>query len=91
MSDVIPGGWTGFNFTIPPEAQKVFDAALHGFSGVDYTPIAVASQVVAGSNYCFLCKAKAVYPNAPEFVAKVYIYQPLQGAPHITHIERVQP
>jgi hypothetical protein len=39
---------------------------------------------VAGTNYCFLCEATVVYPGATPYAAKVYIYQPLQGAPHIT-------
>ena len=91
MSTPVPGGWTHFNFNISHEARKVFETALHGFVGVGYKPLAVATQVVAGTNYCFLCEATVVYPGATPYAAKVYIYQPLQGAPHITQIVQDMP
>jgi hypothetical protein len=86
--------YTDWNFTISPEAQKVFNEALKGFVGANYTPLAFASQIVAGINYCFLCKAKGAYPNAPEKAVKLYIFEPLPmpGAhPHITEIVDVKP
>ena len=91
MAEQLAGGWSEWSFTITPDAAKVFEEALKGFSGVDYTPLAFATQVVSGMNYCFLCKGKVVYPDAPEFPAKVYIYQPLKGAPHITEIKKINP
>jgi hypothetical protein len=91
MTTQMPGGWTDWSFTITPEAKKVFDEALKGFVGVAYTPLAFATQVVAGMNYCFLCKGKVVYPDAPDLAAKVYIYQPLSGAPHLSEIKKVTP
>jgi hypothetical protein len=91
----IPGGWTDWNFAISKEAQQVFDAAVKGLLGVQYTPLAFATQVVAGTNYCFLSKAKVVHPIAPERVVKLYIFQPLPTAPetkpHITEIVEVKP
>lgn len=87
----IVGGWTGFNFHISPEALKVFETALHGFVGVHFKPLAAATQVVAGTNYCFLCEAAPVYPRATHYAAKVYIYQPLEGHPHITQIIKDTP
>jgi len=91
MSSPVPGGWSDWNFAISKEAQNVFDTALKGHVGVQYTPLAFATQVVAGTNYCFLCKAKVVYPNAPDQVKKLYIFQPLDGPPHITEIIDVKP
>ncbi|CCI09267.1 hypothetical protein [Microcystis aeruginosa] len=85
------GEWTAFSFSITESAKNVFDAALKGFVGVGYTPLAFATQVVAGMNYCFLCKGKVVYPNAPDLVVLVYIYKPPQGAPHITKISQINP
>ncbi len=83
------GGWSPLHFTITTEETSVFNEALEGFCGVSYTPLAVATQVVAGINYCFLCKAVIVYPGASETLAKVYIYQPLDGKAHITEIIRI--
>jgi len=82
----MPGGWTKFSFTLTDKAKKVFLQALKGFVGVDYTPLAFATQVVAGTNWCFLAKGLVVYPGGPELAALIYIYEPLDGTPHITQI-----
>ncbi len=93
MSDVVLGGWTNFNFELTPEAKAAFAAATEGFVGQRFTPLAFATQVVAGLNYSFLCKAQLVVPNAPTRATKVHVYQPLpgQGAPHITQIIDIAP
>lgn len=85
------GGWTNFNFNISSAQSEIFKKALAGLLGVGYTPLAVATQVVAGTNYCFLSKATVVVPDAPESAAKVYIFQPLKGEPHLTDIATVKP
>ncbi len=85
------GAWGGLSFTITPEAKSVFDQALNGLVGVQYTPLAFAIQVVSGLNYCFLCEGKVVYPGATGFAALIYIYAPLEGTPHITGISRIKP
>ncbi len=90
-SAAVPGGWTAFSFTITESAKNVFDTALKGWTGVGYTPLAFATQVVAGINYCFLCEGKVVVPGTPEFAAMVYIYAPLQGDPYITEISQITP
>lgn len=90
MSQVV-GGWSDFSFSIPEEDLAVFKKALAGLVGVDYKPVADAKQIVSGVNYCFLCEAKPVYPGAKGYLALVYIYQPLQGDPHITSIQRIAP
>jgi hypothetical protein len=88
----LPGGWGDFSFTITPEAKNVFDQALKGLTGVKYTPLAFATQVVAGLNYCFLCEGQVVYPGNPEFAALIYVYAPHSGGdPHITGIKRINP
>ncbi len=91
MSDEMVGGWTAFSFAITEEAKNVFEEALKGLVGVNYTPFAFATQVVEGINYCFLCKGKVVYPDAPERVFKVNIFSPLKGDPHITQILEIKP
>ena len=80
------GGWTAFSTTISKEASDVFTTALKGLVGVNYVPLAVATQVVAGINYDFFCNAKVVYPGAPERPAMVKIYCPPNGVPQITAI-----
>ena len=89
-NETMTGAWGGFSFTITPEAKSVFDQALEGLVGVQYTPIAFAIQVVSGLNYCFLSEGKVVYPGGPEFAALIYVYAPLEGAPHITGITQIK-
>ena len=91
MSSERLGGWSPWSFALSEEAKKVFEKALTGLLGVDYTPLSVATQIVSGKNYCFLCKGVIVVPESPEIVAKIYIYQPFEGDPHITDITRVNP
>lgn len=88
---VISGGWSTFSCDISKETADVFAKALSELRGVSYTPVAVATQVVAGTNYSFFCNAKVVAPNAFNQAALVNIYQPLNGSPHITEIRRLEP
>lgn len=82
------GGWTiTKDITVSDEAKAAFDKALDGFTGVDYQPLALlGTQVVAGTNYCILCEAKVVYPDAVPYYALVYIYADLQGGAKILNI-----
>ena len=83
------GSWTAYSTTIPSEAKKAFDEAFKGFVGVDYKPLAVASQIVSGTNYRFFSNAKGVYPGASNDAALVEIYNPLQGSAHIISIKKL--
>ena len=48
-------------------------------------------QVVAGTNYRFVCKAKTVTPNPETYRAEVIVFKPLpgQGEAKITKITRL--
>lgn len=85
------GGWSDFVSPISEEQEKVFDKVFEHFTGVKYTPIAAAQQVVAGMNFCYICLARMVIPDASVTVSKVTIYAPPSGEPHITAIEPVAP
>lgn len=89
MSNETLGGWTTYSNAISAEAKKAFDTALDGLTGVNYTPLSVASQVVAGTNYSFFCNAQGVYPNAANNGAIVSIFSPLNGTAHITNISAI--
>lgn len=89
-SAVMPGGWTNFNFTLTPKAHEVFKKAVH-LVGVGYTPLAFATQVVAGTNWCFLAKGAVVVPGAPEIAALLYVFEPLKGDPYLTEIKQIKP
>ncbi len=87
-TDLKVGAWTPFRDQISKEERQVFDNAFKGFVGVSYTPLAVSTQIVAGTNYCYFCNSKGAYPGANNEPALVTIYQPLEGHPHITAINR---
>ena len=86
LEKTLSGGWTPFSCKITKEASEVFEAVVGSLVGVSYSPVAFATQIVAGTNYSFFCNAKGVYPNAPNQAAIVDIYQPLDGSAHITGI-----
>lgn len=84
----IIGGWQASESPeITSELRSVFDKALDGFVGVGYEPIAyLGSQIVAGTNHAFFCKAQVVYPNAQPYFAIVFIYEDLEGNAEIQNI-----
>ena len=88
LEDVLVGSWTrAASPVITEEAKKVCDKAFEGWEGVNYEPIALLkTQVVAGMNYCVLCEATVVVPDAEPTYAVVYIYEDLEGNAQITDI-----
>lgn len=88
-TNLVPGGWIPYSTTISADAQKVFDSVIKNLLGVHYTPLAVATQVVAGINYRFFANAQGVYPGALNEGVIIQIYKPLEGAAHITSITKV--
>lgn len=91
MTTEFPGGWSAFDYEITGVAKEVLKEALEGFVGATYTPSAFATQIVAGTNYCFLCTGQIVAPNAPRFPALVHVFKPLNGKAHISEITRIKP
>ena len=81
------GGWSSYH-DLTAEDKLVFDEALKGFVGVKYTPTAVSTQIVAGTNYRFKCNAQ-IPPSEVVWEAIVEIFKPLMGGPYITGIVRI--
>lgn len=89
QSDSADGGWEynqgELSLDKNAEAKAAFNKALEGLVGCKYEPIAlIGSQVVAGTNYCILCKTTPVYPNAESSYVLLYIYADLAGNAEIT-------
>ena len=82
------GGWTAAEDTALTDDQRsLFEKALEGLAGVGYEPVAyLGSQVVAGLNHCFLCKATVVYPGTEPTYKLVYIYEDLDGNASLTDV-----
>ena len=88
IGDKTAGGWTVAEDTnLTPDQLDVFDQAMEGYTGVGYEPVAyLGSQLVSGTNHCYLCKATVVYPNATPEYSLVYIYESLNDKPAIANI-----
>ena len=48
-------------------------------------------QVVAGTNYCFLCTGTGTQLPSPSFPVLVYVHKPLSGTAHLTEIRHIKP
>ena len=82
------GGWKEVkDGTITPELQEIFDQAMEGFTGVNYTPIVLLeTQLVSGTNYRFLCESQVVVPDGKKGQEVVTVYKDLQGNVRIIDI-----
>ena len=85
-AEMLTGGWAGVSLEdavpVPEEAKAAFDKAMEKdpLMGAEYTPVALlATQVVAGTNYCILCQVTPVTLNPVPTWALVYIYADLEG------------
>lgn len=90
-SEVLLGGWNITQGSLAPadnpDAKEAFDKALEGLTGCDYDMIAVlGSQVVAGTNYSYLCRETIVDPDAESDFAILNVYEDLDGNAEITGV-----
>ena len=90
----ILGGWSAYTDNpteIPTEALDALNAALEELVGCVYKPIALlATQVVAGTNYCFLCETTVVAPDAQPSYALVYVFDGLSGEHEILRVQEIE-
>ena len=82
------GGWSA------PESQEeglaALNKALEGSNGNPTAPVLViGQQVVAGMNYCVLCKITPLNPREVPGYAFVTVYRDLQGNAEITSTQPV--
>ena len=79
----LTGGWSVCPqeaAELPEDAAAAFSKATDGLLGVNYVPLSLlATQVVAGTNYCILCQATVVAPDARPFLALMYVHADLAG------------
>lgn len=81
----MPGGWE-YQPYITTYDSFIFDRAMGTSDDYTYYPIAVAKQIVNGTNYKFMTIAEPKNPNLPPHFAMVEIYQPLNGKAYTTNI-----
>ncbi len=86
---MMTGAYTPFKTEISPEEKDVFKKAMGQILGVNYEPLAVASQVVSGVNYKFFSNATPVYPDAATKPVMVKIYRQTDGTVHLLEIKDI--
>lgn len=87
------GGWKDAeDGTITDELKEIFDKAMEGYTGMGFTPIQLlATQLVSGTNYKFLCEATSVTAEPVTSEKIVTVYQDLQGNCKIIEVEDYEP
>ena len=79
------GGWEIGSYDINGNNEPVFTAATEDLTDVTLTPaLYLGSQLVAGTNHCFL--AHAADPDGLTYWAAVYIYEDLSGNCELTKL-----
>lgn len=81
----MPGGWT-YQSYLTPYDSFVFYNAIGKHQDYFYQPIAVAKQIVNGTNYRFIAIAKPRWQDLSPHFAVVDIHQPLDGEAYATKI-----
>lgn len=93
-SDPLLGRWipTEDDSTqIPEEVLTAFTKATEELTGCDYMPVALlATQLVAGTNYCLLCQTRLVTPEAPVGYALVYLYAAPDGGASLLKVQEME-
>ncbi len=81
QTDMITGGWTRPESPeITSDIEELCRKAFDGMTGVSYIPTALlATQVVAGTNYCILFRVTPSVLDAEEVYAIGYLYEDLSG------------
>lgn len=87
------GGWTpaqDISISLTEEDQSRFSKAMEGFTGAGYEPAAVlATQLVSGKNYAYLCKMTPITSKPIPRWAVVIVYENLQGEVSISNISDI--
>jgi len=80
-AESMTGGWAvTTDSAVTEDAAAALDAATADLVGCKYEAVALlATQVVAGTNYCLLCRLTPVVPDAEPHYAVVYVWQKLDG------------
>jgi len=92
----LAGGWQvaedRSSVVIPQDAKDVFDKAAGNLDGNELEPMALlGTQVVAGTNYAFLCFSTLQTEETINGIQVVTVYEDLDGNAEITNICTVDP
>ena len=81
------GGWSFAPRPLNDEEKIIFEKSKPELVGVDYEAVQVlATQIVSGTNYLFLCHATNVYTGSKPTYALIQVYNDLEGNSQMTGI-----
>lgn len=90
IGGAVLGGWTvteDMTSQLTDDEKAVFEQALDGLVGAEYTPVAiVATQLVSGTNYAYLCTTTPVVPDAKPHWTIAVVYKDLQGNASLSNV-----
>ncbi len=86
--NAVVGGWAASSsYEITDSARAIFDKGAESLLGVNYEPAAyLGTQIVAGTNHCFLAKATVVAPGTKPYYTLVFLYEDLDGNVHVKNV-----
>ncbi len=95
MEETIPsiiGGWTiTEDSTLTEETKEIFDRAVAAVDDVYFEPeVLLATQLVAGTNYCFLAREFSYEDEGDPGYVFVYIYVDLEGNEQVLDIQDIK-
>lgn len=95
-AEKLAGGWEpaedGSSVVIPQEAKDAFDKAAGNLDGNELEPMALlGTQVVAGTNYAFLCFSTLQTEETINGIQVVTVYEDQDGNAEVTNICTVDP
>lgn len=84
----MPGSWS-YQPYLTPYDSFIFYNAIGEQPDYFYHPIAVAKQIVNGTNYKFIAIAEPKVNNLSAHFAVVDIYKPISQAAYVTNISQL--
>lgn len=97
-TDIMVGGWdsntgdTSIDAKENADAKKAFEKAMDGFDGDSFEVVAyLGSQVVAGTNYGYLCRETSDEPDPVTTFVLLTVYEDLDGNAGVKDIMDVFP
>lgn len=94
QEEELAGGWQinseNSLTSMPQEAATAWDAAMEGFAGAGYEPVAlIGTQLVAGTNYMFLARETLVTEKPVVKLAAVVVYADLEGNATVNSVKEL--
>ncbi len=92
MENSMAGGFTPLRSIVADE-KELFISVMDRIVGASHKPLAVATQVVNGTNYAYLCETTLATLHGESYNTLVIIHKPLPNVnepPTLLEIKRIK-